>query len=161
MLQVITWPMGFILLAKGESKLFLFVDAAWTSGNLALSWLCIKYFGLVGAGIAFFASYILHALIVYPIVRRLTGFRWSVVNLKLCGIFLPLTGLVLCGLYLLPFWLSTSLGVLATLFSGIYSIRILLELVPLDRIPRVFRRAAMWLRLAPASILSDVCGSGK
>jgi hypothetical protein len=33
--------------------------------------------GLNGAGIAFFLAYLAHWMIVYPIARRLSGFRWS------------------------------------------------------------------------------------
>src|SRR5262249_11765494 len=52
-LQVITWPMGFIALAKGRSSVFFWSDFVWTVVYLGLAWLCVRWFGLTGTGIAF------------------------------------------------------------------------------------------------------------
>jgi antigen flippase len=138
-LRVITWPMGFTLVAKGEKALFLGVDIAWTVVNVGLSWICIRSFGLNGAGIAFFGSYVFHGLILYPIIHRLSGFRWSAANRQTGLLFLSLNTIVFCGFYLFPFWLATTVGTLAGLLSGVYSIRVLVNLVSLDRIPRPIR----------------------
>ena len=101
-LRVITWPMGFIIMAKGEAKLFFWTELAWTVVNVGLSWICLRSFGLNGAGIAFFGSYVFHGLLIYPIVRRLSGFRWSAANRKAGLLFLSLIAVVFCGFYLLP-----------------------------------------------------------
>ena len=57
-LRVITWPLGFIVLAKGKQQLFFWSELAWTIVNVGLTVVCVSYFGLVGAGIAFFGSYV-------------------------------------------------------------------------------------------------------
>ena len=147
-LRVITWPMGFILVAKNESKLFFLVDFVWTVVNVGLSWICIRSYGLNGAGIAFFGSYVSHGLLVYPIVRRLSGFRWSAANRQTGLLFLSLTAVVFCGFYLFPFWLATAAGTLAVILSGVYSIRVLVNLISLDRIPSPIRRLLMRFGLA-------------
>ena len=49
-------------------------------------------------------------------------------------------------------WTWTTVGMLAALGSGIYSARILVRLVPMDRLPRFVRQLLVWLRIAPASI---------
>src|SRR6185295_2931457 len=64
-LQVITWPMGFIIVAKGAQKVFFLAELAWTVINVGFSWICVSSFGLIGAGIAFFASYVFHWLLIY------------------------------------------------------------------------------------------------
>ena len=43
-LRVITWPMGFIIVAKGEKKLFFLTELAWTVVNVGLSWICVRIF---------------------------------------------------------------------------------------------------------------------
>ena len=68
-MRVITWPMGFIIVAKNRQVLFFGVELAWTAVNVGLTWLCLRWFGLSGAGIAFFGSYVFHGLMIYPIVR--------------------------------------------------------------------------------------------
>lgn len=42
---------------------------------MSLAWALIDAFGPIGSGIAFFGSYVFHGLMLYSIVRRLSGFR--------------------------------------------------------------------------------------
>jgi PST family polysaccharide transporter len=144
-LQVMTWPMGFIIVAKGLQKVFFWCDFAYVAVHLVLAWFGIKYWGLTGAGIAFFGSFVFHACLVYPVVRRISGFRWSAENKRLSCWLLPLIGAVFCGFHALPFWAATAFGTLAMLFSGIYSVRRVCSLVPLERLPGPLRRLALWL----------------
>jgi antigen flippase len=146
LLQVISWPMGFIIVAKGRQNLFIFSEVAWAIASLGLSWACISYFGVVGAGIAFFASYIFHAFLTYSIVRRVSGFRWNGDNVRTSLLFLGVIALVFGGLSLLPPFSAVSLGVLATLGTGTYSLWSFSSLVSLDEIPRPLRRIATAVR---------------
>lgn len=145
-LRVISWPMGFILLAKGKQGLFFWTDVAWTIVHIGLSWGCIMTFGLNGAGVAFFGSYVFHVFLIYPIVRRLTGFRWSSANTRIGLIYVPIIGLVFLGFAVLPHVLATGVGALACMVTGIYSVRVLCKLVPLERIPAPLRRLLVWFR---------------
>ena len=144
-IRVITWPMSAIMVARSEQNLFFLADLAWTLVNIGLSWVCIRSFGLNGAGIAFFGAYAFQALMIYAIVRRISGFCWSTANIQIGLVFLSSIGVVFCGFYLFPFWLATVVGTLAVLLSGVYSIRALLNLFSLDRIPRPI--AQLFVRL--------------
>lgn len=150
-LRVVVWPMGFIVLAKGRQKIFFWTEVAATIVHVGLAWLCVVYFGLTGAGIAFVGLYCWHGLLIYIIARRLSGFRWSAANRRIGLIFLTLIVVVFCGRYLLPDWVSTEVGAGAVLASCIYSIRFLLKLVSTDRIPPLPRRLLIWLRLASST----------
>lgn len=150
-LRVIAWPMGYIVVARGEQKIFFWTEVAAAVVHVGLAWLCIKQFGLTGAGAAFFGLYVWHGILIYVIVHRLTGFRWSPANRKIGVLFLSLTGVVFAGFYVLPTWLATTVGALATVLSGVYSVRVLLSLVSLDRIPGPIRRLLTLFRFAPAS----------
>jgi PST family polysaccharide transporter len=134
-LQVVTWPMGFIIVAKGNQKLLFLAEFSWTVVAIALAWLCLRWFGLNGAGIAFFGSYVFHLFLIYPIVHRLSEFRWSQENKRNGAAFLMLIGIVFAGFYLVPVVWAASLGVSVTLVSCIYSFRVLLRFIPLDRLP--------------------------
>ena len=149
-IRVITWPMSSIMAAKGAQNLFFLADLAWTVVNIGLSWICIRSFGLNGAGIAFFGAYAFQALMIYAIVRRLSGFCWSTANIRTGLLFLSSIGVVFCGFYLFPFWLATALGTAVVLLSGVYSIRVLLNLFSLDRIPRPIAQLLVGLGFAPA-----------
>ena len=141
--------MGFIVVAKNKQQIFFWTELAAASVQVALGWICIGYFGLAGAGMSFFGLYVWHSLLIYWIVRRLSGFRWSAANRKLNLIFLPLIGLVFCGFYLLPFWLATAAGALAALWSGIYSMRTLLKLAPVVRLPIKVRKGLALIGVMP------------
>lgn len=150
-LRVISWPMGFIIVAKNVQNLLIFSELAWTVVYLGLAWACVSTFNLKGAGIAFFGSYIFHVLMIYVIVRRLSGFRWSSANMQTSFLFLGLIAVVFCSVYALPPLLAMGIGTLAALLSGVYSIQVFLNLIPLDRIPRLVLKPLQWLRLTPSS----------
>jgi antigen flippase len=149
-LRVISWPMGYIIVAKGVQNLLIFSEAAWTAVYLGLAWACVNAFGLKGAGIAFFGSYVFHVLMVYLIVRKLSGFRWSAENLRTSFLFLALIAAVFCGYYALPPLLAMGIGALAVLLSGIYSLQVLLDLVSPGRLPRPILKLLKGFRLIDA-----------
>lgn len=149
MLRIISWPMGFIVLAKNAQKIFFLTEVAETIVHVALAWLLVAWLGPIGAGIAFFGAYVWHTVFIYFVVRRLSGFRWSAENLKLSLIFLPASGLVFAAFALLPFWEATTVGGLLVALSGFYSLYMLLKLVPANSLQPVLS----WLprSLRPAS----------
>jgi antigen flippase len=140
MLQVITWPMGFIVVAKGRQGLFFLSELAWTIVAVSLAWLCVARYGLNGAGIAFFGSYVFHGFLTYPIARLLSGFRWSAGNWQTGSLFLFLIAVVFCSFYILPFAAAVAIGGLSLMGSCIYSIRLLLKLVSVAHLPLPLQR---------------------
>jgi antigen flippase len=150
-LRVISWPMGFIIVAKNVQNIFIFAEVAWTVVYLGLAWVCVGAFGLKGAGIAFWGSYVFHVLMVYAIVRKLSGFRCSTENIRTSALFLTLIGVVFSSYYALPPLLAVGIGTLATLLIGIYSIQVLLNLITPDQIPRPVLKLLRCFRLVTSS----------
>ena len=148
-LRVITWPMGFIILAKGRQNIFFWSEFGWTGVHVGLAWMCLKVFGFKGAGMAFFGSYVFHAFLVYPIVRQMTGFRWSAENCRTGLIYLASIAAVFGAFYFLPARLALSIGAVALALTGLYSTRTLLTLVAVSRLPKRLER--LLLRFRPAS----------
>ena len=153
-MRAITWPMGFIIVAKNRQLLFIGAEVAWTLVNITLTWVCVESFGVAGAGIAFFGSYLFHLILIYPIVRRLSGFRWSPQNVQTGAGTLALLTMVFGGSYLLPPYALMAVGTFALILSGAYSIRTLVKLVPWIRIPRRLRLILLFLRMGPAAARS-------
>jgi antigen flippase len=133
-LRVINWPMGYIILAKGKQQLFFWSELAWTVANVSLTWICVGRLGLIGVGVAFLASYLLHGLLIYMIVRRVSGFRWSTANKQTCLIFLTVIATTFGAYYLVPFAGLAGIGVILSAATGIYSVRVLLRLVSHDNL---------------------------
>ena len=75
-LKAVIFPLGYIVLVKGNKKLFfrqaLFSDIL----NLMLSIVLYKYYGLSGLGIAYFLNYAIYAVYVYKMVNKHYGFSF-------------------------------------------------------------------------------------
>jgi len=106
--RVITWPMGFVVLAKGCARTFLWMEIASNLLHLGFIWLGLRWFGLRGLGLAFFGLYVFYGFLVFAVVRKLVGFHWTVSNARLIAAGLLLGTLVL---FLTSGILPQSLGV--------------------------------------------------
>lgn len=148
-LRVASWPMGFILLAKNERKIFFWTELLGALVLIGLTWLGIKLFDLKGIGMAFFVSYVIYFGAIYVVVRRVSGFRWSKANLRLGLLFAPLIAAVFTSWYFLPRWAAIALGIVAAVLAGIYSVKTLCALLPSERFPRFVRRLLVFFRLIP------------
>jgi PST family polysaccharide transporter len=151
-LRVTSLPMGFMLMAKGRGTLFFWSELVSNLVYLGLIWLGVVTYRLNGAGMAFFASCVVYWVGIYLIVRHLSGFRWSAANLRLAAIFLPATTVVFVSWYLLPHIAAAILGMTFTLLTGIYSLKTLCTLVPLERFPKPVQKMILFFRLAPPDI---------
>lgn len=139
-LRVITWPIGYIIVASNRRLVFFATELAWTVVNICLSWLCIDRFGLDGAGVAFFGSYVFHAVVVYILVRRLTGFRWSDANRRTGLVYVAAVGVVFTAFLVLPPAWATAAGTLVLIALCAHSAHELLTLTPTESLPGTVQR---------------------
>lgn len=120
LLRVSCWPLGFVLMAKGRGKLFFCTELSCNIVHIGLVLILLDYFGLPGTGMAFFGLYGFCWVLIFIVVRRLSGFRWSASNLRFGALTtMAVTAVYLC-LYLLPTIWSTLIGTLITLAIGVY-----------------------------------------
>lgn len=128
-LRVVSWPIGFVLLAKGRGKIFFWTELTANAVHVALVWIGVAYFGLKGTGIAFFTLYIFYTVMILAVVHHLSSFHWTATSLRLIGI----TSVGVSVAFLLPRFTAQNVGLifggLLTLISTIYSLRALYRLV--------------------------------
>lgn len=105
-LRVVSWPMGYILIAQGKVSAFFWTEISANAVHLLLVFAGITYWGLIGTGIAFFGLYIFHILMMFAVVSNLTGFRWTAVNLKTFITFSLFIALV----FLLPLYITKDIA---------------------------------------------------
>jgi PST family polysaccharide transporter len=151
-LRVASWPMGFILVARGERGFFFWSELLSNLLYVALVWACVHVFGLRGAGIAFFGNYVAYWIGVYAIVSRLSGFRWSAANRRLACLFVPLVAGVFVSWYWLPRIAATVAGAAITMLAGAYSLKMLCTLIPQERFPRQAQWILRFFRLTPSEL---------
>ncbi|NMM81604.1 polysaccharide biosynthesis protein [Acidovorax sp. SRB_14] len=76
-LKVVSWPLGFIILAAGNGRTFMLTETLAVSVFVILTWLGLPLMGVAASGMAFFAMYAVYLPMVYWLARRRTGFRWA------------------------------------------------------------------------------------
>jgi enterobacterial common antigen flippase len=138
-LRVLTWPIGFIVVAKNKQMVLFLTELAWAVVNVALTWWCVSRFGAVGAGLAFFGSYVFHGLMLYPIVKKMTGFGWSVANRQTAGACFSAIAAVFLGFVILPPQVALVWGVLVAVLSSWLALRAVQRLLSPDRMPKLFK----------------------
>lgn len=139
-LRVLNWPIGYVVVARNRQLLFFSIEVAWVVVNVALTWWFVEAFGVVGAGIGFLGANVFHALIIHPIVRQISGFRWTPTNASIAALYAGVIGAVFLALQTLPPLPALALGVLATALTAYGCLRALVRLTAPERLPRTIRR---------------------
>ena len=139
-MRVLTWPVGTIIMARNRQLLLLGTELAWAVVNVGLTWWWVPLYGVSGAGMAFFAAYLLHALMVYPVARHLTGFRVETGYPRIALGSAAAVALVFVATAWLPPRAGLLLGLAATCLSAWVSARVLVRLAEPGHLPRPLRR---------------------
>ena len=72
--KAISWSLGFILLAKGEGKLFLITELVSDVTSIIINILLYLNMGLEGLGIAYTLNFVIYTTYMWIISRRRYGF---------------------------------------------------------------------------------------
>jgi enterobacterial common antigen flippase len=142
-LQVSSWPMGFILLAKGRAAVFFWTDLAAYSVYVALGWFGLKLFGLPVTGMASLGLYVFYWCLIYSVVQRLSGFALSPANVRLLLLGVITVTVTLCARLKLPEPWATAIGCSTAIATGIYGMQTLIRLIGLEKINRNLRRVGL------------------
>lgn len=81
-LKIVSWPLGYLLLARGRGKTYMAGEAVATAAFVAVTWFVLPAAGIAAAGIGFLAMYALYLLFLIAAARASGGFRWSPAALR-------------------------------------------------------------------------------
>lgn len=81
--RVVSWPLGFIMLAQGRGKLFFLVELGVNIMHVFLIYVCSRVWGLPGCGIAFLLLYCFYTFLVVVISQKISKIHWSSFNIRL------------------------------------------------------------------------------
>lgn len=105
--RAVSWPMAYLLLAKGMGRLFLASEIMAVALHVALAYVLATKLGLIGAAIAFAALYLVYSLGMGIILQHITSIRHR-----------PLLGaMALAGYCILVslIWLPIAAGIVVSL----------------------------------------------
>jgi PST family polysaccharide transporter len=124
-LRVVSWPLGYVIVAKGKGKIFFWTELAANATHVGFIWFGLYFFGLEGTGIAFFVLYIFYTVMIFAVVRRISGFNWSAANLRHGLTISVCIGLAFLFPRLIPQNCALTLGAILTMAMAAYCLRAL------------------------------------
>ncbi|WP_108483546.1 O-antigen translocase [Oceaniglobus ichthyenteri] len=76
-LKVMSWPLGFVLLAKGAGKTFVAIESIGASVFVLGVVVLLPIMGVSATGVAFLALYVAYLPLVWWLASRAIRFRWT------------------------------------------------------------------------------------
>lgn len=127
--RVISWPLGFVMLALGKSRWFFLTETSFNVFHILLIAVALSIVGLKGVAIAFPILYIGYTLAVLLVGMRLTGFRWTRGTTRMIWASVALFLTCMALLEVLPFVPGMTLGILITAVASVVCLRGLVRLI--------------------------------
>ena len=128
--KVASAPIVFIFLATGRGSVVIGIQLVWSAAYLGPLVLGIPEFGLVTAGIGFYAAYLVYFAVVTIVANKLTGFKLAKRNWQF-AVLLMLAGGVTMFVAAMSTVTGYVVGSILTLSVGVYSWRRLDRLIQL------------------------------
>lgn len=138
--RVVSWPMGFVLLAKGAARAFAAIETAFHLGLFFATIYLVRRVGLVGAAVAFALLYGAQLALMYVVARRTSRFRWSRGPIRLFGYSAVLIGAACVTTAVPGAWRHVSGALALVLTTAICFRELLRRLGHEHRLTRALRR---------------------
>jgi PST family polysaccharide transporter len=121
LLKVMSWPLGFVILAAGAGRTYIFSESIGLAVYVAGTAFGLALAGVMATGIAFLAMYVVYLPVVYWLARWRIGFRWTPAVVAYGATF----SIVACGVSALSRWsepIAVVIGLSAAGLIGIYAL---------------------------------------
>jgi PST family polysaccharide transporter len=139
--RIITWPLGFVFLAKGAKRHFAVIETVINITRVLLVIFLVKEWGLRGAAIAWPLNYMIYFCLMYPLTSRMINFSYQWKSLLLFIRAFLLISISFVSVYALPKFWNTSIAVVILAVGTIFSLRTLLDFLgPGHRLTRLISR---------------------
>lgn len=127
MLQAVTWPMGYMLRAKGHAKLIFGTELFANGILLSLAWFGLGSFGLPGVGMAYFGKDCLYFLLMYLLLHHNYRFVFSKVTLQIFSLCVIVAGVLFVTPHLFAQHVSLTVNGIIAVAVGAYSLKTLFD----------------------------------
>jgi antigen flippase len=125
--QIISWPAGFVQIAKGRSHAYALTQSIFHFVHLILIYFGLRWFGLVGVAAALPVVYCLYTFGILRYLWLQDDFTWSRSVVRLGMLVVAVASFLLCAVIFLPSKESMIVGVIVSGAMCVYSIRTLLH----------------------------------
>ncbi|GFO55062.1 O-antigen translocase [Geomonas sp. Red276] len=122
--RVFSWPLGYVLMAKGKGRLCFMTDAGSALMHLASVFLLSKLIGINGVGMALIAQNVFYTAAMVVIIKKVAGVSWSRGTTLLTLFSLGLLSLLMVNLtYNDNVWTSWGINIALVLLSVLLCLR--------------------------------------
>ena len=121
-LKVMSFPLGFVLLAAGRGKTFLLLEITGMAVFVFITWLGLPIWGIEATGIAFLLMYVVYLPLVWRLSKNLINFKWMLrLRLQLIALLVSAISIVAISdrSQLLGATLSVTLAMMASVWAVI------------------------------------------
>lgn len=122
LIKIFSWPMGFILLARGDGGVFLVAEAVWSLSYVMIVWLLLPQHGLIIAGVSYLIAYALNFIAIFAIAHSKQAFTYRSSNVKLLFGFGAAAVAIALASFLIP-TMAVYVGSVVVAGSAMFSIR--------------------------------------
>ena len=123
--QVISWPLAFIQIARGETISYVVAQTLFNGVHFILIYLGLQYFGLVGVAAALPVANALHAVGLFWYVRASGDFKWSASVVRLIVLSASAAAVVFSAAASLPLYYSLAVGTCIAIIVSLGSLKAL------------------------------------
>lgn len=120
-LKVACWPLGFILLARGNGKTFFVTEQIWNLAYLGVIFFGVRAYGIVSAGVGFAFAYLISYGVILVLAAKLIGLRLPWQH-SLTTVLLLSAGALITYLSAEQAIAAYVVGTMLTLVAGIHSV---------------------------------------
>lgn len=136
--KVLSWPLGFILLAKGKGLIYFLSEALFLMVYLGAIYCLYPVCGFESVGISYLIAYFLYLPVVFLLGCKLSKFQWTIDNIKIGFVSLILVLLAFSIIKYIPNY-SIIVGGLLFVVSVSYSLYNLNKVFPLKSLLNFFK----------------------
>lgn len=97
LVKVVSWPIGYILLAKGLGRTFMMTEALATIIFVGVTWVGLPFLDIDAVGVAFLLMYMILLPVTYALTSRSIGFGWQAGVWRQFSLLLVVSGII-CAL---------------------------------------------------------------
>lgn len=120
-LKLASWPLGFVLVAAGAGRTYMFSEWFAMGAFVAFTFLLLPSFGIVATGASFLLMYLIYLAVVWALAVRRTGFAWST-QVKRCFVLIFLSSFAIHAVALFSDWVAVGVGVVLATGWGIFAL---------------------------------------
>lgn len=120
-LKVMSWPLGFVILASGKGKTFILTEMLGMGAFLLGVLFGLPLIGITATGVAFLALYVVYLPLMWLLSKRSIDFRWTrAVKFQALGVIAAVLALDVVARW--DQWMGAASAIVLACMTGLWAV---------------------------------------